>query len=116
LKLWGHLRALLRLGPAPRPEESQVARRAAGGLAADQVVVVTEGPMPLAEMYADLLRGQGVPAMLRSSGAGRGALGGVPGAAEVLVPAEALGRARDILGIDDTGQRAGDERKDGESR
>jgi hypothetical protein len=89
------------------------AQEARGNLRGVPIATV---PTPLAEMYADVLRGQGVPVMLRTSGAGRGALGGVPVAVDVLVSAEEAVRARDILGIEAPGHDSMDERKDRHSR
>jgi hypothetical protein len=121
LKLWSQVRAFLRLGDRPPQNPTQVAPRDSAATAHEQVVAAVEGPLPLAEMYVDLLRHQGIPAMLSSAGAGRGALGGAGVQARVMVPAGALARAREILGIDESLERedngrAGDERKDGGTR
>jgi hypothetical protein len=70
-------------------------------------------------MYAELLRGQGVPAMLRAAGAGRGALGGALVTVQVLVPGEALAHAREILAaVEDLSpaREEPNERKDGDIR
>jgi hypothetical protein len=67
-------------------------------------------------MYADLLRGQGVPVVLRPGGAGRGALGGAAVEVEVIVSEAQWARARDLLNTEDAAASDVDERKDGSSR
>ena len=84
--------------------------------AAVRTAVVAVGSTALAEMYADVLRGQGVPAVLRARGAGRGALGGAPVQVDVLVGGDMLARAREILGLDETVEGTEDARKDGQSQ
>lgn len=119
MNLWRRLRAFWARGAAPSPSGTEVARRDRDGADAERTVVVAEVPLPLAEMYADLLRAHGLPAMLRSGGAGRGALGGAPVMVQVLVRAEVAAQAQEVLGVSDDEQSDdynGDMRKDGESR
>ena len=64
------------------------------------MLVVADGPAPLLEMYRDVLSKNGIPAMLRSEGAGRGALGGAPTLVRLLVPASCERSARELLELD----------------
>ncbi len=50
--------------------------------------VEVEGEVPLAMgvMFRDLLGQHGIPAMLRDSGVGRGAMGGAPNLVRIMVP------------------------------
>jgi hypothetical protein len=67
----------------------------------DWVVVDSATPPALAAMYQDVLRQHGIPAVVRSEGVGRGAMGGVPMDVRLLVPAEHAAEARELLRGDD---------------
>lgn len=127
MTFWRHLRGFLRLGGQQEQPGALVAVRTREAPTQELAMAAADCPLPLAEMYVDVLRGHGIPAMIRMTGAGRGALGGAPMEAQVMVPAAALQRAREVLGSDDAGPSAGetsddeqsderDERKDGEIR
>jgi hypothetical protein len=60
----------------------------------DYVEVEGEVPLPMGVMFRDLLRQRGIPAMLRDSGVGRGALGGAPNLVRLMVPATYADQAR----------------------
>jgi Putative prokaryotic signal transducing protein len=76
------------------------------------VEIAADLPLPLGEMYCDLLRQAGIPALLRDEGAGRGALGGALLNVRLLVPADHADRARAVLRPDGpaAGSRNGDRR------
>lgn len=59
------------------------------------------GSAPLAGMYTDLLRQAGIPVRLEQWDPGSGAFGGSPVGLRLLVPAELLEAAREVLQIDD---------------
>lgn len=67
------------------------------------VTVGEGGPVPLLEMYRDLLSQQAIPAIITDSGVGRGALGGVPGYGSLRVPAQHAEVARELLRTEDAG-------------
>lgn len=76
------------------------------------VVVESVPSAALGAMYTDLLHQNGIPVQAREWGAGSGAFGGVPVGVRLLVPAEQLAAAREILGVDEAGEQVGEERVD----
>jgi hypothetical protein len=71
LKLWHQMRAFVRSRSASQEQGTRSVTRAPEGPAREQVVAAIECPLPLAEMYVDLLRSHGIPAMIGSSGVRR---------------------------------------------
>lgn len=60
----------------------------------DLVEVEGEVPLAMGMMLRDLLGQRGIPALLRDSGIGRGALGGAPNLVRLMVPSAYADKAR----------------------
>lgn len=79
------------------------------------VEVERASPLPMVEMYRDLLSQQGIPSVIKSLGVGQGAMGGAPTSAALLVPEEHLVEAHDLLHTDDLGQTEGGDEPENET-
>lgn len=51
----------------------------------------------MGSIYMQVLQQAGIPALTRQDGAGAGAMGGAPTGVSLLVPAERLAEARELL-------------------
>lgn len=63
----------------------------------DWVSIDVSGPVPLLEMYRDILSQHGIPSVITDAGVGPGALGGVPGFGALRVTSSDAGTARALL-------------------
>jgi hypothetical protein len=96
---WGFVRAVVHRLWSHGDDTRALANRDTASESEEWVPIASEGPAPLLEMYRDLLSKNGIPAMLRSEGAGRGAMGGAPTMAGLLVPARYAPAARELLDL-----------------
>jgi hypothetical protein len=70
-------------------------------------LVVSESSASLAIMYQDVLRKAGIPVLAREWGGGSALVGGVPVGMSLYVPVDRAEEARQVLGVDDSGDHEG---------
>lgn len=98
----------LRGSPAQAADDRRVARRTRAPRV-EWVLLESVGAAPLAGMYVNLLRQAGIPVRLEQWDPGSGAFGGIAVGMRILVPAELLSAARDVLQLDEAGKEESNE-------
>lgn len=107
MAIWDTLLARIRRPSSAEPVTRREAMRRLAARRVKWVEVERASPLPMMEMYRDLLSQQGIPSVIKSLGVGQGAMGGAPTSAALLVPEEHLVEAHDLLHKDDLGQTEG---------
>ena len=74
---------------------------------AQLALVVSESSASLAIMYQDVLRKAGIPVLAREWGGGSALVGGVPVGMSLYVPVDRAEEAKQLLGVDGSGDHQG---------